>query len=620
MTHVLRLAVLGVLLICVGAISPRSLAQDMRQEQQTTAGGLTVVRRGELPPIVGGHAWMARQERVTSRDLPPVDRTIVLHLPPRTGGPQEQRGVIRFAGGFESVTERIGWWGNRVYFALKPEVTTVDRSGSTPAQPQARPASTRRAILALTALRGVGSSYSYAPGRPEVLPSLEGAGELIGFVGTRVGPAALIRGSELRLWVLSGGSSGGGTWMRSPFAWEMGVGEAPGEGEQVVLLPWRDGVAIAVARAGTGGVAGGGATELRLFIGRVVRAETVSVKGNSGAVTVWPLLEWRVETRPVARALEPDDLRGLRFVEGASPSEDTLLSVRHFGKNQWDVDELRASGPVRLSTLTDVPSDAELLAMASPGEGGAPGNLALVWTVAQPDEGKRAETGAAAGSVAGGGDKYMICEFSALTGREKFAGPAVNPGLMARGQYQMLVIVLLAVMVAVLVFVLRGEPQVVPIAPKGTAFAEPVRRALAALLDYAPSAVLVALAFGRGPMVLLVPERALEGATMDLSAVGLALAVTIIHCTIGEWLFGRSVGKFFLGCRVCSSANGQSTNGQMTQEMPGRIKLWQALVRNVVRWTVPILGAFIIFDPARRHPGDLAARTIVVCDEPEPGE
>lgn len=608
MTRVLRLAAMGLLAVCVCVLTPRAIAQDMRQEQQTTVGGLTVVRRGELPPVVGGHAWMARQERITSRDLPPLERTIVLHLPPRTGGPQEQRGVIRFAGGFESATERIGWWGNRVYFALPPEVARVDRSAATPPQ---RPPSTRRSILALTALRGAGSTYSYVPGRPEVLPSLEGVGELIGFVGTRVGPVAMIRGSELRLWVLSGGSSGGGTWMRSPFAWEMGAGEAPGEGDQLVLLPWRDGVAIAVAPAGSVGRA----AELRLFMGRVVHAGGVATTDASAWPTVRPLLEWHAQTRPVTSAVEIGDLRGLRFVEGASPAEDTLLSVGHSGKNEWHVDELRASGPVRLSTLADVPSDADLLAMASPGEGGAPGNLALVWTVAQTEEGKSPEAGAG-----GGGEKYMIREFSALTGREKFAGLAVNPGLMARGQYQMLVIVLLAVMVAVLVFVLRGEPQVVPLAPQGTAFAEPVRRALAALLDYAPSAMLVAVALGRGPMALLVPERALEGATMDLSSVGLAIAVTIAHCTIGEWLFGRSVGKFFLGCRVCSTANVQTANGQLANELSGRLKLWQALVRNVVRWTVPILGAFIIFDPARRHPGDLAARTIVVCDEPEPGE
>lgn len=594
-----------IVLLCAVAmvVAPCAVAQDMRQEQQTTAGGLTVVRRGEMPPVVGGHAWIARQERVTSPNLPTVERTIVLHLPPRTGGPQEQRGVIRFAGGFESATDRTAWWGNRVFFALPPERSSLNSGGDAGVKLKTR-APLRRTILGLTALRGAGSSYSYAPGRPEVLPSLDGTGKLVGFVGTRVGPAALISAEDLRLWLLSGGGGGGGTWTRAPFAWEMGLGDAPGKSERVVLLPWRDGVVIAVA-------SGGEAAELRLYAGRVVRPEPGGAA--SPVVTVRPLLEWRLETRRIGAEVKLGDLGGLRFVEGASPAEDALVNIFSAGQSRWDVHELRASGPVSLGVVADVPGaeggggGAELVAMASPGEGGAPGNLAFVWTVPTGSE----AGGAGAERVSGGGDKYMIREFSALTGREKYAGLAKNPGLLARGQYQILVILLLAVMIGVVVFVLRGDPQVVPMAPKGTAFAEPVRRALAALFDYAPSAVLVALALGRGPMALLVPERALEGAEMDLTSVGMVLVVTIAHCTLSEWFFGRSLGKFFLGCRVVSTAEAGGDP---------KVRLWQALVRNVVKWTVPILGVFIIFEPARRHPGDLAARTIVVCEEPERGE
>lgn len=593
------------ILLCVlicAAFCGRAPAQDMRQEQHTTAGGLMVVRQGELSPVVGGHAWIARQERISNPNLPTIDRTIILHLPPRTGGPKELRGVIRYAGGFESVTEQTAWWGNRVYFAIRSEPGRI-APGSGGIAPDAAP-QPLRSILSLTALRGVGSSYSYAPGRPEVLPSLDGTGDLIGFVGTRIGPAALIAESrtgthaDLRLWLLSDGR-----WFRANLPWDMGLGDPTGPQGRTVLIPWRNGLAIATIDQNS---------DVRLNIGRVVTRNGERVFQPSSveaeAQTVQPLVSWRQEGRPIAgkqldgKAITISDLR---FVEGASPAEDTLIGIERSATSTRLI-ELRASGPVLLNAISDIPENAEILAMASPGEGGAPGVLAMVWTE-MPKE-------ASSKSNADTRDKFMIREFSALTGREIYSGPARDAGLLTRSQYQSMVIVLLLVMISVVVFVLRGDPQIVPGLPHRTQFAEPVRRALATLLDYVPSAVAVALASGRGPMALLIPEGAVSGPDMDLSALGLAIALSIVHCTLGEWLFGRSLGKFLLGCRVIDTRISPGT-----EAVPGggKPRFWQALVRNVVRWCVPILGIFVIFDPARRHPGDLAAQTIVVTDEPD---
>ncbi len=598
-------------------------AQDLREQQEPTAGGLTVTRQGGQLPFVGGHAWLVRAEQVSNPNLPTFDRTLILHLPPRTGGPQELRGVIRFAGGFENRTDRIAWWGNRVYFVLDREPSGEPAGGQ-------RPTMVRR-VLGLTAIRGAGSSYWYPPGRPEVLSSLDGSGELIGLVGTRVGPAALVRlaaggragtsETSLVLWVLSDGR-----WIQAALPWEMGLGErgVGGSGLMPRLVPWRDGVALAYMD----GTEGKTPSALRLWIGRLAPGRSSQATLGSEPTTVHPMLAWQGAERslPAGLNLERAQSGGksgpdVYFVEGGSLAEDALLAVDRPAGSAMDtvrLYELRASAPVLLGESTGIPPSAEVLPMASPAEGGAAGTLAFVWTVRPtgqtPGNRPTAASDDPARDAERGRDRYEIREFSAITGRELYRGPARDSGLLNRGQYQTLVVVLLLVMVAVLVFVLRGDPQIVPSVPKGKAFAEPVRRALAGLLDYAPAAVAVAMATGRGPLALLYPQGTVSGTEFDLLSLGMALGACAAHCTIGEWLFGRSIGKFLLGCRVVNVSSAGDAAGT---ERP---RLWQALVRNLVRWTVPILAVFMIFDPARRHPGDLAARTIVICDEPDPDE
>jgi uncharacterized RDD family membrane protein YckC len=181
-------------------------------------------------------------------------------------------------------------------------------------------------------------------------------------------------------------------------------------------------------------------------------------------------------------------------------------------------------------------------------------------------------------------------------------------------------IVVLALLAGIggMVYGLASDPRIVPVLPLGVKLADPIRRLVAALVDYVPSAILVAMLQGRSAMVLLMPSTMLGGAdaalgNLDLRPIGLAILVTILHTSVCEWLHGKSLGKFVMGIRVVSNppvgADGEGATFGMAR--PG---LGQVLVRNMVRWVVPMLALFGMLDVAGRHPGDLAARTLVVAD------
>src|SRR5262249_54375171 len=136
---------------------------------------------------------------------------------------------------------------------------------------------------------------------------------------------------------------------------------------------------------------------------------------------------------------------------------------------------------------------------------------------------------------------------------------------------------------------------------------------------------IVALMLGRDATALLTPTTMLGGTgalsgDLDLRPFGMALALTVLHTSVMEWLKGRSVGKFVMGLRVvdvrklegASAGDGSGTREDVRAMRPA---LWQALVRNFVRWAAPMLAMFALLDQEGRHPGDLAARTLVIADE-----
>ena len=81
--------------------------------------------------------------------------------------------------------------------------------------------------------------------------------------------------------------------------------------------------------------------------------------------------------------------------------------------------------------------------------------------------------------------------------------------------------------------------------------------------------------------------------------------VYLVHVTVGELFFQRSVGKALTGLRVMMVDGRPATVGGI-------------LVRNLVRLPELLLGILVVYlfiSSNRQRLGDLLGRTIVVCEK-----
>jgi len=258
------------------------------------------------------------------------------------------------------------------------------------------------------------------------------------------------------------------------------------------------------------------------------------------------------------------------------------------------------------------------------------GRLCVVWdtppaTPTQSDQSAPRENASKGDTRIG----LEIREISATTGKVLFSGPLNSDSWLSMREYQALAVMLVLLMASVLVFVLRTEPRSLPALPLGVALAEPGRRFLATVLDFIPAALLAEAVMALPAGTLLLPSQML-GEHFDLWAMVIAFAIAACHATIAEWAFGRSLGKLMTGCAIASTRRPRSTKSDEAAPVPdtsdpsptqialSRPALWQCFVRNLVKWAAPVLGVFILFDPSRRHPGDVAAKTLVLLIEVEP--
>ena len=126
------------------------------------------------------------------------------------------------------------------------------------------------------------------------------------------------------------------------------------------------------------------------------------------------------------------------------------------------------------------------------------------------------------------------------------------------------------------------------------------RRLLALLLDLSPGLVLAVLLFkspfaGASPLSIWTSEVA-------LSAPGsLVIGVTLLHETLSELIWGRSLGKLVFGGVVRSSTGARPTSGAI---------LLRALFKGVVLYA-PVLGVFAFISPARQGIPETVSRTVV---------
>ena len=177
-------------------------------------------------------------------------------------------------------------------------------------------------------------------------------------------------------------------------------------------------------------------------------------------------------------------------------------------------------------------------------------------------------------------------------------------------EYQPLVLAGAMLVASIVMFLFRPtDPTKLRVTlPAGSSIAEPRRRFAALLIDMVPAGLFAGI-------VLDVPFREvfnvahmplLAGSWGQAQPVCLMLAFTIAHEAASEAIWGTTLGKWMMECRVAN------LNG-------GRASLGAIAVRNamkIVEVAVPVLFVFVYINPYRQRLGDMAARTVVTTLHP----
>lgn len=323
---------------------------------------------------------------------------------------------------------------------------------------------------------------------------------------------------------------------------------------------------------------------------RTAKLYTLELRANLDASEPMGTTAWRTRrlaVNPAGPSGRPDRV----WMAGGD-----VVAARWEG-NALGLEVLRASGPFELPPLEGVTKDYEACAISGSGV------LAVLW-----EGGGGGEVGVKSQS----GASYQLREVSVTTGRTLYAGGVDNRGPLSVREFQILAGLLVLVFALVIVFVLRTDVASVPVLPAGVVLAEPLRRLTAFMLDYLPAAVLTASVFGLAPLAL-VDLGTLASGSAGLWHVLVALGVGCVHSTIGEAVFGRSLGKWLTGCEVVRVVK----MGEKGELIVGRLGWGRAIVRNLVRWALPPGAMFLLFDGARRHAGDVLGKSLVVTPAPQ---
>lgn len=511
----------------------------------------------------------------------------LLHLPPRSAAgasvPVPDGTVRVIPPRLAEPPQLIAAWENRVYLVFPPE----NGAGS----------GRQRRVLSLGAFQGpLGDRWSYdheADGRLRPHPSLPGDRALLGVVGSERGLFAML--GEPRSTQLGSEASGYELLLLSGSGWASlalppGV---PASGVPTQLVALVRGVGLLMT--GSDGATG-------LWVGRFKdrpdRGDQAA-PANAGSSVDWA---WR----PLSFA----PLRGSQA--GARPPAGRLLSISgqlvfadRAGDGRLTISSVSEDGVRELADLTGVPAEYAV----APLDGS--GRVAVLWS--EPEASADAATTKARTARAGNAE---LREVSVLTGRVLYAGPALAGGPLSSQDFRFLALVMLGMMVIVLVFIVRPEAAAgEAVLPDDAALAEPSRRVVAAVIDFVPALLFTVRVFDMPASEMLTPAGLFGGA--GPWPILTLLGVGFLHCTIGEWLIGRSLGKLLTGCEVVDVRAGRppalaETGAAGGRERERRPRLWQAAVRNGVKWAVPPVPVLGLGEPSRRHRGDVLARTAVV--------
>jgi hypothetical protein len=570
MLHWLGAVILGVLAGAAGGAAAQPLVLPGSGGFAPATGEGTV--KGE------SHAWAAVPVSGIG------ENAAIIHLPPRIAVGHRDRhsdapdGAVRLAAPLPDMPERIAGWGSTLSMAFAPEPAGRDRL--------------QRRVLTITSQRGpIGGSWvAESEGRRlSPLPPLPGAGSLRGFVGSPVGPVALIEGGaggegSAEILVLTGG---GWVSLLVPGLSGSGGGEGigGGGGSRLELVSEPDGVGV--WRLGDG--------RAEVLIG------ALSVPSAGVVRAAWRPLEVSMRTADGGPAPRPTSgiyrIAGQYVYCAMSGGSGGSLGV-------WNPTE---AGCFRLAEVPE----------ARPPFAAAPldqvGRLAIVWQEPIPQPPPLREGAPARPPQM----KTKVAEVSVFDGAILYNGPANVRGPVSSQEFRLLAMALVGVMVVVMLLVLRppvvgGPPLSLP--PEFT-LAEPGWRMLAGVIDVVLAAVAASMVTGAAVWELISVSSLMrdEG---SLAGLLVLLGVGFAHGTIGEWLWGRTIGKSLCGCRVARAVmvreEGVGGEGGEIRPALARMTLQASAVRNLVKWALPPVAMAGVSGPERRHRGDIMAGAVVV--------
>ncbi len=259
-------------------------------------------------------------------------------------------------------------------------------------------------------------------------------------------------------------------------------------------------------------------------------------------------------------------------------------------------------GAERLVARIDhTPSDA---VVGVNGVGG--GRLIAVWT------------NPARSGESGDGEVELV-EVSLGTGDTLYRGAPVHVSPISAAQFRILAASLVGLAVIALLIVLGpGETPIV--LPEGASLAEPPRRLLATVVDVMIAVGVASVVF-RVPVFDLLTLRVIFAGDGSWMALPATLGIGLAAGTLLEWLIGCTLGKAATGSRVVSVRPADAERAAGEGRSAARVHLWQALVRNVIKWVLPPVAALALLDPSGRHRGDVLSHSaVVIPTPPEPDD
>jgi len=201
-------------------------------------------------------------------------------------------------------------------------------------------------------------------------------------------------------------------------------------------------------------------------------------------------------------------------------------------------------------------------------------------------------------------DPISLSLLDYTSGQFSESKPLTRPRSPGQNEFGPFILIIGLVLAALIMFLSRPDPTRVQITlPPGTLLAEPSKRLTAVIIDLIPAGFVVMLLM-QVPFNELI-RSPLVGRDFNDVAPPLAMIILcVIHSTISEIIWGRTLGKMLLDCRVLA-INGQSPNAV------------SIIIRNLMKciaMVVPPLVLFVYLNPARQRLGDQVARTVVIND------